>query len=189
VIKRLLFLFNVIILASCTTTPRINIDPSDIVEQWQFNGKFAIKTPQEAQAAKINWSQVNDQYDINLYTTFGITVMKIQGNEQHVEITTDGDTTVGSSAEQLIWQMTRWHIPVNQLKHWVNGNVQHAIDPIVNEAGQFQQGNITDSNGDQWLLKLGQYQTFGQHTRPTTLRLSKGKLFLKLAISTWRIDK
>lgn len=188
-IKRLLFLFSALFIASCSTIPQSSIAPADIVEQWQFNGKFAIKTPQETRSAKINWAQVNEQYDINLYTTFGITVMKIKGDEGYVEITTDGDPIIGSSAEQLIWQLTRWHIPVNQLKLWVKGNVPNAIEPTLNENNQFRQGHIVDSNGETWLLRLGEYKTIGTHLRPTTLRLTKGKLFLKLAISQWHIQK
>jgi len=189
VIKRLLFLLSIFIFAGCSTTPRTELAASEIFEQWQFNGKFAIKTPHESQSAKINWVQLNDHYDINLYTTFGITVMKIKGDQQKVEITTDGAPMIGTSAEQLIWQLTRWHIPINQLKHWVKGNVVNASEPKFDDNGRFLQGYIIDSNGETWLLKLGKYKRIGSHSRPTTLRLSKDKMFLKLAISTWQIDK
>lgn len=188
-IKRLLFLFSVFFIASCSTVPKPSISPANIIEQWQFNGKFAIKNPHETRSAKINWSQLNEHYDINLYTTFGITVMKIKGDQQHVEITTDGEPIVGSSAEQLIWQLTRWHIPVNQLKLWVKGVVPDVVEPSFDANGQFHQGKIIDSSGETWLLTLGKYKTIGAFTRPTTLRLTKGKLFLKLAISQWHIQK
>jgi len=189
VIKRLLFLLSLFILASCSTTPQPSITPTELFEQWQFNGKFAIKTPLESQSAKIHWVQTNERYDINLYTTFGITVMKIKGDQQFVEITTDGQPMTGASAEQLIWQMTRWHIPVNQLRHWVKGDVPDAIAPTFSLDGYFERGHIVDSNGEQWLLRLGGYKNIATRVRPTTLRLSKGKLFIKLAISQWQIQK
>lgn len=189
VIKRLLFLFSVLFVASCSTIPTSSVSPAQVKEHWQFNGKFAIKTPDETQAAKINWQQINQQYDINLYTTFGITVMKIKGNDNYVEITTDGAPVVGQSAEQLIWQMTRWHIPVNALTFWVKGQVPDGHDLVYDTLGNIRQAKIIDSNGETWLLRLGDYQTNPIDTRPTSLRLSKGKLFLKLAISRWQIHK
>lgn len=187
--KRLLFLLTLLSIASCSNTPVVSQITETTQQQWQFNGRFAIKTPQETQSSKINWAQVNDHYDINLYTTFGITVMKIRGDESSVQITSNGDTHHGTSAEQLIWQMTRWHVPVNQLSHWVKGSVPDALDPTYNEAGQIKQAYIIDSNNQQWLLQLGGYKSFDGMSRPTTLRLSKDALFLKLAISTWHIQK
>jgi len=177
------------VLAGCSTTVDHNIASQDIYQQWQFNGKFAIKTPTEVQSAKINWSQINQHYDINLYTTFGITVMKIKGHDNFVEIEGVGDPVSGPSAEQLIWQLTRWHIPVNQLSHWVKGDVVNAIAPQFNQRGQFEQGHILDSKGQQWLLTLGGYKTIGLHTRPTKLKLTKDTMYLKLAISQWHIQQ
>ncbi|NRA59661.1 MAG: outer membrane lipoprotein LolB [Psychrobium sp.] len=177
------------ILVGCSTT----IDPNKLVgpvtQQWQFNGKFAVRSVKETKSAKINWQQLNDQFDINLYTTFGITVMKINGGRNHVQIDDGSDTYKGTSAGHLIWQLTGWHVPIDQMQQWVQGDVKQAINVKLDQYGRFKSGDIIGENGQVWHLKLSKYKNVDGYIRPHSLLLSQQKLFFKLAISKWQIQK
>jgi outer membrane lipoprotein LolB len=188
-LKRLLFLFIPILLAGCSSKIPQHFSPDYIPQQWQFTGKFAIKTPEQAQGLKIHWQQINDQFDINLYTVFGITVLKIKGNDEIVKIETDETPIEGQSAEQLIWQQTGWHIPVANLQHWLVGEVDTASNVELTNEGYFNQGDITDSYGRPWRLTLTNYKLVQGRPMPHSLRLNHDKLLLKLAISNWQIDR
>ncbi|PKF56016.1 outer membrane lipoprotein LolB [Alteromonadales bacterium alter-6D02] len=177
-------------LSGCSTFIKQPPIDGPITQQWQFNGKFAIRTPQETQSAKIHWAQLNQQYDINLYTTLGITVMKITGNDNFVEIDGIGEEPItGTSAEQLIWQLTRWHIPVSQLQWWVQGKVPYGSNINYNKLGQVTDAEIIDNNGQTWQLRLGKYQSVDGKQRPYTIGLTQDRLFLKLAITKWQIQQ
>jgi len=187
-LKRLLFLFLPVILIGCTTKIPPTINPDLPLSQWQFSGKFAIKTPQQKEGLKIHWSQKEQQFNIKLLTIFGITVLTIEGNEHQVTIEADDGPVRGHSAEQLIWQLTGWHIPVNQLQHWLVGDVINASDVTLNAQGYFTQGIIIDSLNRPWQLTLGNYKQVQGRTMPHSLRLQRENSLLKLAINQWQLN-
>ena len=187
--KRLLFLFAAILLSGCTTKSLLIFTPNHQPSHWQFNGKLAIKTPAQANGLKINWQQHDDQFNINLYTIFGITVLKITGDDQTVTINSDQGVFSGTSAQQLIWQQTGWHLPIDNLQHWLLGEVNDASDIVLNGQGQFISGTINDNLGRQWLLSLDKYQPVQGRALPHSLRLKHEKLLLKLAINDWKLEQ
>lgn len=188
-IKRLLFLFISLFLTACVSKITPTFISGEPLSYWQFNGKFAIKTPDQRQGLKINWQQNDQQFDINLYTVFGITVLKINGNDQLVTIEADQGPITGHSAEQLIWQLTQWHVPVNNLQHWLIGDVSDARNIIIDNDGYFVSGDISDRFGRVWQLSLGKYQAVQGRVMPHSLRLQHDKLFLKLAINQWQLQR
>jgi len=171
------------------TTESISPINSNIKQQWQFSGKFAIKTPTNKNSAKIHWSQINDQYDINIYTIFGISIMSITGNDTQVTIDQRGEVYSGENVQDLIYQLTRWHIPVDQLQHWVTGDVTNAYDIIYNDKGLFNTGNIVGRDNKVWQLTLSGYRDINDQTRPYRLLLKSEDAYFKLAINTWEIQK
>lgn len=171
-----------------TTDSITSVNPN-IKQQWQFTGKFAIKTAKDKNAAKIHWSQVNDRYDINIYTIFGISVMSIIGDDNKVTIDQRGDIYSGQDVQQLIYRLTRWHIPVEQLQHWVTGDVTNAHDVTYNDQGLFHQGNIIGRDNKVWQLTLSGYRDIDGQTRPYRLLFKSDDAYLKLAINKWEIQK
>ena len=158
-------------------------------QQWQFNGKFAIKTPEEKNAAKMHWSQIDDSYEVNLYTLFGISLMNINGNEHQVTITTSGGTYHGRNAQELIYRLTRWHIPVNDIPAWLTGKVNNATDVTLDEQGNFYRGTIHGDDGRAWQLNLSRYKMVKDQRRPHQLLLKSQDSYFKLAISQWNIQR
>lgn len=188
-LKRFLFLFIPLLVSGCSSNVLQTFSSDYTPVQWKFSGKFAIKTPEQTKGLKIHWQQVDDQFDINLYTVFGITVLKIKGNDRLVVMEADQGPVTGQSAEQLIWQQTGWHIPVNNLQHWLLGEVKSASNIELTSAGDFSQGDIVDRFGRPWHLTLDNYKLIQGRSMPHNLRLNQGKLLLKLAISDWQIDR
>lgn len=186
-LKRLLFLLWPLLVVGCTISPLQTLNPDSPLSQWQLSGKFAIKTVNQAQGLTIHWQQNNQQFDIKLLTLFGITALTIEGNEQLVTIEADDGPVQGHSAEQLIWQLTGWHIPVNQLRYWLIGEVTNASAVTLTPQGFFHQGIILDSLNQPWQLTLGNYKLVQGRHLPHSLRLQQGKSLLKLAITQWRL--
>lgn len=188
VFKRLLFLSFTLILSGCASfTNQMSTDDT-VTQQWQFNGKFAIKTPTEKNAAKMHWAQLNDQFEINLYTLFGISLMNIQGDAHRVAINSNGDTYTGNNAQELIYRLTRWHIPVNDIPAWVTGHVENAIDVQLDAQGNFHKGTIIGDDNTAWQLTLSHYKTVDDVNRPHQLLLKSADGYFKLAITQWNIQ-
>jgi len=188
VFKRLLLLSLVLLVSGCATFETTPPPQTNATQQWQFTAKFAVRTPDEKNSAKMHWSQINEQYDINLYTIFGISIMSITGDEQQVTINNRGDEYTGTNAQQLVYRLTRWHLPVNDLQHWVTGAVPNAASAKYDTQGNFYQGMITGLDNKQWQLTLSHYKDINGHTRPHRLSLKSGETYFKLAISQWKIQ-
>ena len=189
VLKRLLLLSIIMISGGCATFDTSTDLANNTKQQWQFNGKFAIKTPDEKNAAKMHWSQVDDHYDINLYTLFGISLMNIKGDKSQVTINNSGEVYHGRDAQQLIYRLTRWHIPVNDIPAWLVGQVENATDVIVDTHGNFHRGTIKGADNRPWQLTLSRYKDVGDYHRPHQLLLKSGDTYFKLAITQWKIQR
>ncbi len=187
--KRLLLLSFVLILSGCITFDSTTAINSQTKQQWQFTGKFAVKTPNDKNSAKLYWSQVDDQYDINIYTVFGISVMSIIGDDNQVTIEQNGEVYTGANAQQLIYRLTRWHLPVNDLQQWVQGSVYNSTDSKYDSDGNFSQGTITSNDNKQWQLTLSNYKIINNVPRPHKLLLKSGDSYFKLAMNQWKIQK
>jgi len=189
VFKRLLLLSLVLILSGCITLDSITSVNPQVKQQWQFSGKFAVRTPNDKKSAKLHWSQIDDKYDINIYTIFGISVMSIIGNNNQVTIKQNGEAYTGQNAQQLIYRLTRWHLPVNDLQHWVQGSVDNAIDITYDSNGNFHQGIIIANDNKEWQLTLDDYKNVDEKSRPHKLILKSNESYFKLAINKWKIQK
>lgn len=155
--------------------------------QWQLSGNFKVNTPAQKATSRISWQQQDNDFIINLYTLFGVSVLNIEGTEQGVSI--DGKPYPGRSAEQLVYQMTGWQLPVNDLKLWLLGRVDNARDVSLDPQGNFNRGLINDRAGRTWQLDLSKYKTVRGRSMPHKISLQHSDIRLKLAVSSWKIHQ
>ena len=155
--------------------------------QWQLSGKFAVKTPADNGTSRINWQQTNEQYAINLYTLFGISILSIEGDDKAVRI--DGKRVYGRSPEQVVEHITGWQLPVSNLKYWLLGQVDNAREVSYDDQGNFSRGLLYDNAGHPWQLTLSKYKKVQGRMLPHKVSLQQPDVNLRLAISSWTIIK
>jgi len=167
-IKQTLTAFTVIFfLAGCATPPQPTVRLNSAAHQlsleqqdhWLIKGKLGFKSPKEAnQSANFRWQQTQQQYQLNMTSTFGTSLLNMQGDEENVTLIADDETYQDSDPSHLIWRVTGWQIPVEKLRFWIKGQHQQSDQVITSEQGWVSQLQPVCNNCENWLINYDNYK-------------------------------
>ena len=116
--------------------------------QWQASGKLAFITPTDKQSVNFIWSQNNDDYKVNFNTFLGINVLSIKRDRNGIVISADGKDYQSDNPQQLVFELTGWWLPMDNLSRWLKAD-------------------ITDNEGDISVNNIGNIQSFTPHCDQT----------------------
>ncbi|MCP4323649.1 MAG: outer membrane lipoprotein LolB [Psychromonas sp.] len=154
---------------------------------WSISGKLAIITPEERNSLNIHWQQSNQDFHIHLTTFLGLSVLDIQkSGDTTVIIDTDGNRHISDSTEQLITELSGMILPINQLQQWIKGNPSKANYQLDENQQVITLQSSSDESG-LWSILYSDYRTTHNTNLPHKLKLNRGKLRIKFAISDWNI--
>lgn len=127
------------LLVSCVTTappPGINqLEPSqkeslwqirkpllESINQWKIRGKIGVKTGSKGGSATLKWRYQGGNQRIELYGPFGGGRIIITADSSGAVLKdTKGRVIKGATASEVLYERLGWHVPFNQLVHWVRG--------------------------------------------------------------------
>lgn len=176
--------------------PRANLIKATNIHaltQWQATGKIAIIDEQKKQSANFNWLQDNDKYNTSFSTFLGINVLSIKRDNDGLFIAVDGNSYQDDNPERLVYELTGWWLPVDQLSHWLKADIApHEGAIIRDELGHIQQF-IPHCTAmlctTQYLIKYGAYRPIEQLQLPHSVIIQASGLTqqtLKIKIQQWR---
>jgi outer membrane lipoprotein LolB len=147
-------------LAGCANPPQPSISLHAPIHQlslqqqdsWLIKGKLGFKSPEKKQSANLRWEQTQQQYQLNLTSIIGTSLLNMKGNEEGVTLTTDDETYQDSDPSYLIWRVTGWQVPVEKLRFWVKGQHQKKDTVLTSEHGWVSQLQPMCSNCKNWLI-------------------------------------
>lgn len=91
-------------------------------EQFKITGKIGVRTPKQNGSAFYGWTQVGDQFAIDLTGALGIGQTSIRGQTDDVTLTSSKTGTIkAETPEELLFKATGWQAPITHLISWVNG--------------------------------------------------------------------
>lgn len=158
------------------------------LDQWQLNGKLAVRQPGENASAVINrWTQDREQYDLHLSSSFlGMGRTELSGSPGFIEIRmANGDEYRSSDPENLISAATGWQLPIDSLVWWVRG----LPDPGRDYRLLFdEQGTLAEIRQQGWNIRYERWQGFIADTPalPARLTARKGDRLVRLVITNWQ---
>ncbi|MDG1814646.1 MAG: lipoprotein insertase outer membrane protein LolB [Glaciecola sp.] len=161
--------------------------------QWQANGKIAIISENKRQSANFNWLQHNDDYKTYFNTFLGINVLTVKRDTEGLVIVVEGNTYQGDNPEQLVFDLTGWWLPMDQLSDWLKADVSAEEGIIIRNAqGQIDQFiphcSQTQCTTD-YLINYAAYRQVEQLQLPHSVTLQANGLTqqtLKIKIQQWR---
>ena len=167
-LSALIFIF---LLAGCATLPLPTVSINSTAHQlslkqqdhWLIKGKLGFKSPQKKnKSANLRWKQTQQQYQLNLTTIIGTSLLKMKGDKEGVTLVADNETYQDSDPSHLIWRVTGWQIPVEKLRFWIKG--QHHINDqvITSEQGWVSQLQPMCTNCKNWLINYDNYKLVGE---------------------------
>lgn len=155
------------------------------IKKWTVKGAVAIKLPNQAESAYLNWQQHNKNYTLHLFGPLGMGAVNITGKPGNFILkNAEGQTFKAKSPESLIQQEMGWTLPVSNLYYWVRG----LPAPGVKANKQFDTYNhLIKLNQAGWQINYLQYTGINGVDLPSKLTLKNPTLLLKIVINRWQI--
>lgn len=170
-----------LIVASCASPPPSKVELNSQQHQqqlselqdWQITGKIGFKSPeQKPKSASLSWVQKQQAYRLSLNTTFGISILSLQGTPQWATLNADDQTYSGTNASELIWQISGWTLPVEQLSTWIKGQSLKTDKVRLSEQGWIVELQPRCASCRGWQLNYSDYQFVNHLWLPHKIRLS-----------------
>ena len=165
--KQTLFVLTFILfLAGCATSPQPIISLNSSAHQlslkqqdhWLIKGKLGFKGPEKKQSANFRWQQRQQQFQLNMTSIIGTSLLNMKGNEKGVTLVANDETYQDSNPSDLIWRVTGWQIPVEKLRFWIKGQHQKNDKVITSEQGWVRQLQPNCDNCENWLINYDNYK-------------------------------
>jgi len=189
----------ILLLTSCATpskqTVSLNSSSHQLSlkqqEHWSIKGKLGFKSPDKKQSANFRWQQTQQQYQLNLTSIIGTSLLKMQGNEEVATLVADDETYQDSDPSHLIWRVTGWQIPVEKMRFWIKGQHQNNDKVITSEQGWVSQLQPICNNCKNWLINYDNYKLIDNIWLPhkVVLRNKSNNSQLLVRINAWDLHE
>ncbi|MFM2485241.1 lipoprotein insertase outer membrane protein LolB [Celerinatantimonas yamalensis] len=153
------------------------------IKSWQINGQIALITPKERHSASLYWQHQRSSDNLLLNGPFGKQLLSATITPQRTVVVVNDKTYQGPDSNQLISQLTGWHLPLNRLPFWLVG----LADGAPYQLNTHQRiGSIKSLDG--WQITYKNYQQVGQYVLPQQLEAKHGTARIKIIIDQWHVD-
>jgi outer membrane lipoprotein LolB len=186
-------------LTGCVMSPQPTVNLNSTAHQislnqenrWLIKGKIGFKSPEKKQSANFRWQQAQQQYQLNMTSIIGTSILKMQGDEQSVTLITDDEIYKDSDPSHLIWRVTGWQIPIEKLRFWIKGQHQKHDKVITSEQGWVSQLQPSCNNCQNWIINYDNYKLVDEIWLPhkVVLNDSINNSQLLIRINQWDLHE
>ncbi|UAA40184.1 lipoprotein insertase outer membrane protein LolB [Paraneptunicella aestuarii] len=192
-VKISIVVIGLILVSACSTVPTQPVESLNntqhqqwlnSITHWQFQGRIAIKTPDEKLSAYINWSQKADSSHIVLTNLIGSTLLEMTSDNGFTTLEFDGKSYMDTDPERLLRRITGWDIPVKMLPQLVKGYIpDNEFSYQLSAQGLPSLVKQKRENG--WQIHYDSFQQVDKVWLPDNLKLSHNPNNIKIRISKW----
>ena len=161
----------------------------EAISSWQLHGKVSILRDGKLWRAGLNWLHAEDSDRINLLSSGGRTLMRLQHSQGAASaIDNRGRTYHAASFRELVAKTLDADVPMEHLQDWVVGKPGASSGLLsLNQDGSlaaFQQAG--------WEVRYMRYQSvqhllLGRLMLPTLLVLTRDDLKLTVSVQRWQL--
>lgn len=148
--KHLAYLCIIFGLTACANKPAleseavINLNSNLAqLQQWKIKGRIAWISLDERKSAYMNWQQDIDSMQFDLSNVLGINLASLTYDGQKATLQADGKTFENASPSALIYQVSGWEVPLEQLSNWVKGAASQHGRVVGNAQASFMKQDDT----------------------------------------------
>lgn len=154
---------------------------------WSLIGKIGIRTPEDSLTIAINkWVQENDDFEINLSSTFfGLGASTLEGNSQFVTLTESGEAPIYSEHPNTLMETAlNLPLPITYLSYWVKGL---PAPGLISKIEFNPQGLPSTIRQHHWKLHFSNYHLEQGIPLPGKIKLEQNNTRIILAIKKWTL--
>ncbi len=196
-------LFFVFVLASvfagCSTTPPLSIidNQNEVWEQrqseltaikyWRLRGRLLVSQGDAAWNLSLEWQQKDKDYQIIIQGPFGAGKVKLVGNADGVVLkNSDEQSFYAERPEDLLYEQTGVHMPVEGLRYWVMGLTSPDQIKKPKLDGQGRLAYLEDAN---WKVNFKRYTQVSGMDLPRKVFIEKPEqeIDVRLVVDKWTL--
>lgn len=156
------------------------------VKDFNAEGKMAFISPEDRQSANFIWQQLDKDYSLSLNTFIGTNVLKLTQQDQLASVLYDGKEYQSADAQQLVYQLSGWVLPMDEPQQWLLGNIA-AQDAQFDQLQRLTQASWQSPNGLTWQIKYSNYEAYNGVWLPSRISLIQDNIRVKLQINDWQL--
>jgi outer membrane lipoprotein LolB len=151
--------------------------------EWEFRGRVGVSAGEEGFNANLRWWQKGDLFRASLSGPLGIGTVRLEGNADTVTVTdNDGEVTQLEDADQDLYEMYGWTLPVASLRFWALG-IPDPRTPAQTEFGAG--GRVSRLEQRNWTVQISDYSEGGGQPMPRRLTAVDHDTRVRLVIDRW----
>lgn len=163
---------------SITQLRRSKLEPIDV---WDIKGRIAISYADQGFTAGLRWDQQQDAFKISLTDPLGRIAARLDGNDELVTLTAQGESYQATSADELMQDNLGWALPLDSLYHWSKGipDPNHPLRAV----GYDTLGRPISLLQDGWQVEFKRYPDDEVLSQPRHISIERPTFKAKLVIS------
>ena len=181
-------------LTGCVS-PKVPLEPisvhwkSKLQEQnnWQIAGKLAFISPEKRQSANFNWQTEPSNSMLSLTSFIGSQILKLNQYPDYAELFFDDKNYTATSAEELLYNLTRMQLPLAQSDAWLKGTFT-SPSMVLDELERIQSATILNHRGELWQISYQDYIMQDGFWLAQILTLTHGQIKVKIQINHWQFS-
>jgi outer membrane lipoprotein LolB len=158
-------------------------------ESWLIKGKIGFRNSEKNQSANFRWQQNQQQYQLNLTSIIGTSLLNLKGDKKGVILTTDDEIYQDSDPSYLIWRVTGWQIPVEKLRLWIKGQHQKNDKVLISSQGWINQLQPMCNKCKNWLINYDNYKLVDGIWLPHKVLLQNNNNQLIIRVNKWELHE
>lgn len=158
-------------------------------KQWKLSGRLAYRRGKEGFSASVRWQQTPEVSEVKLTNSLGIKLLELNITPAKATLYADDNEYVADDAQQLLYDVSGWDIPVGLLINWIKALPDKDDIIQLNESGYIQQLSPQCLACRRWQITYHSYTQVDQLVLPHSLTvrdLSHANAFIKIKVSSWQ---
>ena len=155
------------------------------LEHWTLDGRFAVRTDQDAGQGAIQWRHEKTEDRIYLSGPFGQGAVQIIARENFIEIDRGGgQTEVSTRPDVFLSEQLGFKVPLTALAYWV---LALAAPHASYQSETNAQGRLSVLQQLDWKILYQRYAWVDEMLLPKKITVLQGPYVLKMVIDQWQL--
>lgn len=153
---------------------------------WSMSGRVAVSNGKDGGSGRIEWKQTGPRYDVALSAPVTRQSWRVTGGQGEAVLEgLSGGPRTGADAGELVFEATRWRIPVESLADWLmakthrDGRLHYGADGRVDRI---------DEAG--WVVTYADWRRpeGGSVELPGRIEATQGEARVRLVVDQWGLE-
>lgn len=168
------------------------------VTTWKIHGRLAMRAADEGWQASVYWVREGERHRIDITGPLGRGHLRLEQDRHGAELRdADRRTWRAENAEQLLYRVTGWLLPIDGMNYWVLG----LPSPAAAASEELDdQGRLKTLAQSGWDIQFLEYTRYGSLDLPSKLFIKRhgsgaetnlaktAALEVRLAIERWALN-